>query len=59
VVVTWPGPDGPSALVSTGGKKEEVANGWPGPEGPSALEREGGGNVARSRRTIRVRMGRW
>jgi hypothetical protein len=38
VAVTWPGPDGPSALVSTGGTKEE----WPGPEGRSALVSTGG-----------------
>jgi hypothetical protein len=39
VAVTWLGPDGPSALISRGGKVLEVVMRWPG---PSALKQEGG-----------------
>jgi hypothetical protein len=48
VEVTWPRPDGPSALVWRGGKVAEVVKRWPG---PSTLERKGtgGGDVAGSR----------
>jgi hypothetical protein len=58
VVVTWPGPVKPSAFVLAGRNAVGWCIRWPG---PSALEREGGGgggDVAWSRRTVRVRMGR-
>ncbi|MDT7543697.1 MAG: hypothetical protein QOE33_3609 [Acidobacteriota bacterium] len=59
VVVTWHSPVGPSTVEIGRRESGGVVQRWPG---PSALEREGGGgggDVAWSRRTLRVRMGRW
>jgi hypothetical protein len=51
VVVTWPGPDGPSTFVSTGGTKEEVGMGCQRGEG-------GGDEVTGFMMTLRARVNR-